>query len=547
MVVPQADINATLTEDVHLSESPLAANWSLPVDLVAIRARADWRNGLWWPCDYRAIRKTQEGLFDCSLGFVRSIDDPSHRRVAAVAAPRLDNIMRRLGWIGMHVDAAAATGAVLGASCPLLDAMQAADDAPAEQLAGIYAITAQAGVGYATTKQAIRRLWWARSQARALGALIAPATTAISHNALLRASAAGSRAPVGFRYAEEILSGAQAAAPRECYVDTDELAWKLKTSFLGYYQTDHPIWRRMGRFVGSFARLFLRNVSADLASLSRLRSFPMNVWTGSVGNYAVRAMAAELQRREGHMTWFDHGGSISMIDEDRSLSLNEMIAQDACVMPTEPAAIMMRERTPTLLLRPGRTPEISARFADPTFVRAARSPRRPPGRKPTVTYITTIYGGTRQHYPPLLPDPVYLDLQHRVVECLSKLPIDLRLRPHPEIDLRSGIHPLTGHCTIDLRPFAEVLRDTDVFVFDYPQSTTFWEATCSDRRVVLIDLGISRFNETARQVIARRCHVLTPEWNARNLPEFDAEALADAMCGAAPAADPADMRRLLVA
>jgi hypothetical protein len=180
-------------------------------------------------------------------------------------------------------------------------------------------------------------------------------------------------------------------------------------------------------------------------------------------------------------------------------------------------------------------------------VRAAKTAARPAARRPVVTYVTTIFGGTRQHYPPLLPDPIYVDLQHRLVDCLSALPIDLRFRPHPETNLRSGAHPMEARCTFDRRPFADVLRDTDVFVFDYPQSTTFWEATCSDRRVVFLDLGISRFNATARAAIWRRCAVLASSWNSRNLPEFDGPALADAVCGSAPPVDPTAMRQLLVA
>jgi hypothetical protein len=536
-----------VSENPVRDEPPLADRWSLPVDLVALRARDGWRDQLAWPCSYRAIRQIQEGLFERTLSLVETIDDPALRRVAAVAAPRLDNFMRRLGWLGLHVDAAAAAGLELGASCVFLDAIQNPDAAAAERLAEAQSATTLSRVAHAKAKQAARSVLWSRSPWRALGALVSPSATAISHNALMRAAVADSGAPIGFSYAEDILSRAQAELRHAPDGDVDALARMASEAFLAYYQTDHAMWGRMARLVESFASRLLRNVAADLAALARSRALPTTVWTGSFGNYAARAIVTEVCRRGGHVTWFDHGGSISMIDEDRSLEFTEMIAQDVCVMPSRRTAALMRGRVPRLLLRPEQTPEFTARAADPTFTRAAQMVGRPTVRRPAVTYVTTIYQGTRQHYPPLLPDPIYVDLHLRVVDSLSRLPIDLRFRPHPEINLRSGAHPVEGRCAFDLRPFVEVLRDTDVFVFDYPQSTTFWEATCSDRRVVLIDLGISRFNATVREVIERRCQVLTPAWNGRNLPEIDEEALAEAVCGAAMGGDPSDMRQLLVA
>ena len=91
------------------------------------------------------------------------------------------------------------------------------------------------------------------------------------------------------------------------------------------------------------------------------------------------------------------------------------------------------------------------------------------------------------------------------------------------------------------------MDDADAFLFDVSQSTTFWEAVCTDRPVILIDFGITRFNATVAPLIRRRCRVVTARWDERNLPSIDPGELTDALCGNTPTVDPAEFRALLTA
>ena len=129
---------------------------------------------------------------------------------------------------------------------------------------------------------------------------------------------------------------------------------------------------------------------------------------------------------------------------------------------------------------------------------------------------------------------------------LSRLPIELAVRPHPESLLPGARHPVALEFTplVD-EPFYRTVGKVDGFVFEYPNSTAFWEALCTDRPVVWIDLGTGSLSQETRAVVARRCRIVEARFDDRNRPQIDEVALADAVCGGPFTADPSEMRTLL--
>jgi hypothetical protein len=156
-----------------------------------------------------------------------------------------------------------------------------------------------------------------------------------------------------------------------------------------------------------------------------------------------------------------------------------------------------------------------------------------------------LFNGGRPNLPPLLPDPIHLFHQRAVIEAFEGAPAELVLKPHPGGALKGKPHPLAGMVEIDSRPFIEAIADADVVINDYPQSTAFWEACCSNRRVVILDLGIVRFHSAGRAIVEQRCEVVPVRWGADNLPAFDPKALVDAAL-AGRSLDPTAMRQILV-
>ena len=132
--------------------------------------------------------------------------------------------------------------------------------------------------------------------------------------------------------------------------------------------------------------------------------------------------------------------------------------------------------------------------------------------------------------PPLLPDVIALDWHIRLAQMLARLPIELAVRPHPE-SLLPGLHHPSAQAFTPLvdEPFQRVVEMVDGFVFEHPNSTAFWEALCTDRPVVWIDLGTGNLSEETRNVVARRCRIVEAHFDDRNRPQIDDAILADAV------------------
>jgi hypothetical protein len=144
-----------------------------------------------------------------------------------------------------------------------------------------------------------------------------------------------------------------------------------------------------------------------------------------------------------------------------------------------------------------------------------------------------------------LPDVVYWDFQMHLVEELKALDIDLLCKPHPEGHFVGKRNPIEALAPTSYRRFEEHLDDADLFLFDAPTSTTFVEAMCTRRPVVLIDRFYA-INPAVRPAIEARCRIVPARADAQNRLRIDPAALAAAILGAPREADPSYFRRLTV-
>ena len=251
-------------------------------------------------------------------------------------------------------------------------------------------------------------------------------------------------------------------------------------------------------------------------------------------------------RRGGEVTLFAHGGPAGLADLHEVLSFTDLCVANRYVAPTEAVAELIRDSRALSCIAPYRRPEIVGLDGDPQFRRVVRTSSRAPAPRPRVVYAPTLVRGhIAQHIPPLLPAAVYLDWQLRVAETITAMAVDLLCKPHPEGALKGRPHPLAEVAAISYLPFEAVMGEADVFIFDYPRSTAFWTALCSDRPVVLLDLGITGFDPRIEPLIAERCRIVRVRFDARNRPVVDREALAEAIAGGPRRADPGAFRRLL--
>lgn len=233
-----------------------------------------------------------------------------------------------------------------------------------------------------------------------------------------------------------------------------------------------------------------------------------------------------------------------MMDDPHSTAIREFAVNDRYVMPTAAsAATLARTRAVECGRRFG-VMELVAGPGDPTFHVPTGASSNGLGVQSRIYYVVTIFRALRQLVPTLLPDPVYLDWQFKLVEAMRKRGIDLICKPHPEGILRGGRHPLENVAPVEYRPFEQIRDEAGGFLYDYLQSTTFWEAICTDRPITVVDFGITQLNDTVAYLLEKRCHVIKVRWDDRNLPTIDFDELAEAVTRKR-SGDPSAFRKLL--
>ena len=243
------------------------------------------------------------------------------------------------------------------------------------------------------------------------------------------------------------------------------------------------------------------------------------------------------------MVGFDHGGVTGVSQLAQLTAVIELMEASAFVVGT-PA---LREA-----LEAGGGPGLAASVnravimsdqGEALFRRACLDTRSTAGRR-RVLYIGHPYKGIRQFAIVGTPDVVYWDLQSRIAAAIAQWNVELLCKPHPEGAFVGARNPIADIAPTSMRRFEEHLDSTDVFVFDAPTSTTFAEALCTNRPVVLIERGHYPLNSSVEPAIRRRVRTVpsSTDGNGRIWP--DLSALEDAVCGGPEEVDPSEMRVL---
>ena len=515
----------------------------IPFDLATAMAMSDWRSQVAWPLRQLDTNRLMREQLVAVIDFLAGLDDGLSREAALLAVPGLLPQVRATIIAAMALEATEANGIRLVGEAPELAYLRG--DWPAGQSPPRRPLhhRPRPHIRMAWLRRVARLAswtpWW-----RLPAATFFPTAWAVSHNGLLRDYAAHSGIPVGFAHGDLMLDAVRGRSTRTAS-DLRGLSEEFARVLLAGMPLGEPYQGRSARLVRHLAQSHLTAAASDLTALRRFDGLPETLWSGTGGAYASRALGLEVIRRDGKVMRFDHGGASGLIDNLESMAIIEFAVSTDFVTATRSIADAL-----TAMCAPGLPPplpatRITGHTSDPTFRGIPTSRNGKPGRRLRVVYAPTVLLGFRQLYPCLLPDVVYLDWQLRLVEQLLQLPVDLICRPHPEGLLGDRHHPLAEITPTRTEPFEALIDEADVFIFDYAPSTTFWEAICTDRRVVLIDVGIARFTRFAQPLIDARCRVVSAVWDAGNRPVLSEGALAEAVLGGPIKADPTPFRRVL--
>jgi hypothetical protein len=520
----------------------------IPVDFAATEAMADWRQRLAWPVPYResaaAGRNVLRSLVEVGASFR---DDADMRDVVLLAAPIISSSTMPLAEAALLAQREADAGLRLVGEVPELDFLRGAAPAAARpQPRGTSAFRPIAMPRGLYWRRLARVGSWTPWHGLPL-AMAFPRAIAVSHIALLRDFALARRQRLGFHHAAALF---QQLGPRGALVGDpgrhEAAAQSIAAALRGLAGLAAEYRERLRLLIEDQARWVIAEAARDLAAVRQLRAAPMELWAGTGTYWPTRVLSLETLRRGGRITRFDHGGGTGLNEFRDVWNLTDLSLSSRFVVPTEAVARRMRASPVLGELPVPRNVEILGHTGDPLIAKTARQARRAAGPRRRVLYTPLPLLGFRQVVPAYLPDPVNLDWQMRVAAALKALPVDFVCRPHPEGLLRGKRHAIAAIVEPSPVPFEKQVPETDVFVFDYVQSTTFYEALCTDRAIVLLDMGLPIFGPELRAAIERRCRVVPVRFDDRNLPQVDDEALREAVCGGAVQDDPSEFRQYLL-
>ena len=512
----------------------------VPFDLAASERETGWRDSLRWPVALSEERAVALGIADRLLSFVRSLDDGGERDDVVVAVPAVLNVAATLCLAALAVERAEQSGIVLAGGPSEIAFLDSGSgdghfDTPMQRHPPVRA-------RWPVLRHVARTASWTPAW-RLPRALLRPDATAVTHNPILRAYARSGRVAVCFRQAERILDAAGVPSDPIVSDAASDLAARLVGAVISSIALEESRSARLALLLQGRVTRSIACARAELNAVAGWHGLPRDIWLGSAGRMPARIIAVAVRRRGGHVTGFDHGGGLFRGRLHAGAILRDLAVVDRIVVATEGNAALGQRALS--VPPPAVTRDVLPGCGDPTF-RRIRIGKPVRTRIQRVLYLPSTLRGFRTLVPPLLPDVIALDWQMRLAQMLSQLSIELAVRPHPESLLPGLRHPAAQAFTplVD-EPFHRTVSKVDSFVFEYPNSTAFWEALCTDRPVVWIDLGTGNLSPETRAVVARRCRIVETHFDDRNRPQVDEAALADAVCGGSATVDPTEIRILL--
>ena len=529
-----------MTADIAKSVQPAALR-DAPHDYDTAQNQDGWRDGLAWPVCYRETFDSAMTALQAIVASVQAIEEPDLKDTVLLALGMIYGSALPKAEAALAVQHERDFGLRLQGNAPELAFLRGETDAaaPVRDL-GSYRLVQQPPAAFA------RRLartwswtpWWHMAQS-----MLRPSAIAISHNGLLRQAATAAR--VKFHHADSIFRAAQdetisGTADWRSVVDT------LTRALTDAYRVDPETRERLDQLVAAQASAFLEVASRDIAALRAARDIPHTIWAGSGGYWPSRAVSIETLRRGGEVSRFDHGGGMGLNALQPLWAMTELLVSSRYTLPTPKLAERVESSGGREFIPTSQRLEFAGGAGDPLHRAAAQiAPTKSPGPR-RITYTPVSLIGFRQLTPPRLPDLVSLDWQMRFTGMLKDLPVRLTCRPHPAGIFQRRANPLAAVTPLSGTVFEDLIADTDVFVFDYIQSTTFYEALCTDRPIVLIDFGLPVYTGDARAMLEARCRIVNARFDEFSRPHVDRDELKAAICAGPDAADPTVFRSFLV-
>lgn len=500
----------------------------VPYDIGALAA-ARGGSVLRWPVSVEEVKALDRELLAGLAEMVRAEGDADIRDILAIGAPAILITLLTEMTVALTHGRASQRGIAFHQNAASLAGDLAAGHAASS--GRIYDLVI--GRFEAATRAGWRP--WARDLAHGLLTNRAPRfgqarAMVLNHNALLQRTARHRRdRRFIYRSPSRLFRGAVGAVPAGQARRFAELADALVGLGRRAIGNEAALLPAHAGRLGERTASWLATVAAHRARLDRsLGRAPAELWTGTGGNYVSRQVRAAMRRRGVKVTGFEHGGGGHIHRALGAETVNEFWLADRFVADTEVKAAVYRRSLADSPLTLGDRPAVEGAPAGMASFHWIAGPRSDAVRR--VMYVTTAFvGETCYPIQPLMPDPIYADWQGRLIDGLSAQGFEVLVKQHPQGLTRGKPLVMSTRGEYLTGRFNEVIDRADAFIFDYPATTSLWEAVCTEKPVLFVDLGLADWEPEVRALFERRCAVVRGGFDDDNRPQADFSAMRAAL------------------
>jgi hypothetical protein len=312
--------------------------------------------------------------------------------------------------------------------------------------------------------------------------------------------------------------------------ETEELVIdQIEQIILQSVELDQPLAERLGALVRLHLVPIVKLLVQDLLAVRRSPVIPASYWGGTGGKYPSRLISLETLRRGGNVVRFDHGGTLGFLKLPEIFSAVELSVANKYVMATPRHAELADYVEVRELIEPVHDVSFAGGTGYSHIRNLIHTKSTEWNKRPRVMYLSSFSNSDAKNGTHYLPQIIYQDWSFRLAKMLSTLPIDLICKPHPDFRYPGTRHPLSAFSEVNYQPFEDVIGEADVFIFDCLNSTTFWEAVCTDKRVVCIDIGLPGPTNGSRPLFERRCKNIQTRSDEDNRLWIEKQALEEAI------------------
>lgn len=244
--------------------------------------------------------------------------------------------------------------------------------------------------------------------------------------------------------------------------------------------------------------------------------------TGTGSGYSSRLLSLQFLRRGNDVVRTSHGGDAPLFKDVLRPTIEYPFCSTYVVNGPKSATLVEQSFEENLESKQAYFPSSVVAVGS----RLHRSVPRPPNQHPPrrIAVISASFNRMYRITPfQKVHDVVYLDWHRRLLKELRDMGYDTVAKRHPKGHI-SNIPVFGDVCSEELiaAPMADIFEDVDAFVIDFPASA-FMEAICTEKPVVLIDMGIRPMHVSVREQMVNSIAVVRASFDENNRVVVDVD------------------------